>query len=44
MGALDRYTGPWDARRAGHLLRRTTFLSSKTFVEQLVAYIVRRCS
>ncbi|KXB97230.1 MAG: hypothetical protein AA908_07960 [Chlorobi bacterium NICIL-2] len=36
MSALDRYTGPWDTRRAGHLLRRTTFLSSKRFVEQLV--------
>jgi len=36
MSALDRYTGPWDERRAGHLLRRTTFLSSKQFVGQLV--------
>lgn len=36
MSALDRYTGPWDARRAGHLLRRTTFLSSKRFIDRLV--------
>lgn len=36
MSALDHYTGPWDARRAGHLLRRTTFLSSKRFIDRLV--------
>lgn len=36
MGALDRYTGPWDERRAGHLLRRTTFLNSQQFVRQVV--------
>jgi uncharacterized protein (DUF1800 family) len=37
MSALDRYSGAWDERRAGHLLRRTTFLSSQRFVRQLVS-------
>ncbi|MCX7930287.1 MAG: DUF1800 domain-containing protein [Chlorobi bacterium] len=36
MGALDHYSGPWDVRHAGHLLRRTTFLCSQRFVEQFV--------
>ncbi len=36
MGALDRYTGPWDERHAGHLLRRTTFLSARRFARQLM--------
>lgn len=36
MGALDRYSGPWDERHAGHLLRRTTFLSARRFVEQII--------
>ncbi|MCS7000219.1 MAG: DUF1800 domain-containing protein [Bacteroidota bacterium] len=36
MGALDRYIGPWDERRAGHLLRRATFLNSRRFARQLL--------
>jgi hypothetical protein len=37
MGALDRYNGPWDARRAAHLLRRTTFCTRPEIAENLAA-------
>ena len=37
MGALDRYNGPWDARRAAHLLRRTTFCTRPEVAENLAA-------
>ena len=35
MGALDIYTGPWDERRAAHLLRRTTFCTRPSIARDL---------
>lgn len=37
MGALDRYTGPWDERRAAHLMRRTTFCTRPSIARDLAA-------
>lgn len=34
MGALDTYSGPWDERRAGHLLRRATFVTTRAANKQ----------
>ncbi|MFM8569104.1 MAG: DUF1800 family protein [Candidatus Kapaibacterium sp.] len=35
MAALDIYTGPWDERRAAHLLRRTTFCTRPSIARDL---------
>ncbi len=36
MAALDAYTGPWDERHAGHLLRRASFVTRPDMIKQVV--------
>ncbi|MBL7997398.1 MAG: DUF1800 domain-containing protein [Candidatus Kapabacteria bacterium] len=37
MGALDPYSGRWDERKAAHLMRRATFVTTRAKAKELAA-------